>query len=403
MRARPRVAVLTTAWGDEASEAYFVTRQVAGALAGAADVDIVALGGESSGTRSDGAFPVHSVATTPVLALRTRLLMTALQAGAGPAGGTAGAGPAGGTAGARLPRGAEDELRHLNGGAGDQVAECLDHLDPDAVLVAGFRQGGDRSDVARLGEGRRLVLLALAGSDDQLWLPVYDPLFGAADAVLSVTEPEDAELARRLGPRGRARLAHVGVALRVTPSPAPPAETAVRPFLLVLAGWPPGVTAADGAATGRHLAARLGVATVTVEEHATTVMGGRSPRRWPATSRADLWRLMSSAAATVDLRPQQLIGREAIESMLLATPVIVPEGTIATHHAESSGGGLWFRSRAELLECARTVLAPEMAAALGERARQHAAAHLGDTAGMVERVRAAVLQGAETPAGPPRP
>ena len=57
---------------------------------------------------------------------------------------------------------------------------------------------------------------------------------------------------------------------------------------------------------------------------------------------------MSHAEVCLDLRPQGVVGRETLESLLLGTPVVVPEGTVAAEHAERSNGGLWYRDYSEL-------------------------------------------------------
>ena len=60
-------------------------------------------------------------------------------------------------------------------------------------------------------------------------------------------------------------------------------------------------------------------------------------------SRPNLWKLLLAAEVCLDLRPQGIVARETIESLLLGTPVVVPEGTVAAEHAERSNGGLWYR------------------------------------------------------------
>ena len=73
-------------------------------------------------------------------------------------------------------------------------------------------------------------------------------------------------------------------------------------------------------------------------------------------SRANLWKLLSHAEVCLDLRPQGILGRETLESLLLGTPVVVPEGTVAAEHAERSDGGLWYRDYGEMFDAAKAIL-----------------------------------------------
>jgi glycosyltransferase involved in cell wall biosynthesis len=73
-------------------------------------------------------------------------------------------------------------------------------------------------------------------------------------------------------------------------------------------------------------------------------------------SRPNLWRLLRHTQVCLDLRPQSITARETLESLLLGTPVVVPEGTVAAEWAERSNGGLWYRDYQELFDAAKAVL-----------------------------------------------
>lgn len=77
-----------------------------------------------------------------------------------------------------------------------------------------------------------------------------------------------------------------------------------------------------------------------------------------------------------------MIGRESLESLLLGTPIVVPEGTVAAEHAELANGGLWYRDYHELFAAARALLADRsLRDALGEQGRSWAEAVWEDQAG----------------------
>jgi glycosyltransferase involved in cell wall biosynthesis len=65
---------------------------------------------------------------------------------------------------------------------------------------------------------------------------------------------------------------------------------------------------------------------------------------------------LSHAEVCLDLRPQGIVGRETLESLLLGTPVVVPDHTVAAEHAERSNGGLWYRDYGELFDQAKAIV-----------------------------------------------
>ena len=101
----------------------------------------------------------------------------------------------------------------------------------------------------------------------------------------------------------------------------------------------------------------------------------------------DLWRLMAWARCTVDLRPDRLLGLRTIESMLLSTPVVVPQGGRAHRHVASSDGGLWFADAAELVGCVDALVEDDDAGPrLGEQGRRYASEAYGSPSRFVDRV-----------------
>ena len=103
-------------------------------------------------------------------------------------------------------------------------------------------------------------------------------------------------------------------------------------------------------------------------------------------TRVNLWRLMAHGLATIDLRPPGPFGREAIESMLLATPVVVPDESAAMEHVAAASGGLWYRDAGELLDAVRIIVGDDgLRHQLGQQGQAYAIAHHGDMADFVTR------------------
>ena len=68
-----------------------------------------------------------------------------------------------------------------------------------------------------------------------------------------------------------------------------------------------------------------------------------------------------------------------MESLLLGTPVVVPEGTVAAEHAERSNGGLWYRDYGELFDAAKAIVdSPSLRASLSVQGREWAERVHGD-------------------------
>jgi len=108
-------------------------------------------------------------------------------------------------------------------------------------------------------------------------------------------------------------------------------------------------------------------------------------------SRVNLWRLMAHAVATIDLRPPGPFGRETIESMLLGTPVVVPDASAAMEHAAAADGGLWYRDVGELFDATRVLMYRPVRDRLAAQGRAYADAKHGQVDDFVARVGRIVL------------
>lgn len=129
---------------------------------------------------------------------------------------------------------------------------------------------------------------------------------------------------------------------------------------------------------------------VVVEAGAAAAWKGRALRGIVGVeSRTDLWRLLAHASVTVDLAPGTVIGRECVESLLLGTPIVVPEQSTAAAHARS-GGGMTFSTVAEMLDAVELLSDEGTRSTLAVRGRAYADALYGDVAGFVGRVERAL-------------
>ena len=108
-------------------------------------------------------------------------------------------------------------------------------------------------------------------------------------------------------------------------------------------------------------------------------------------TRVNLWRLMAHALVTVDLRPPGPLGREAIESMMLGTPVVVPDESAAMEHARAASGGLWYRNPGELLDSVSALMDGRLRYRLSLQGREYATATHGQMEDFVTRMSNLVL------------
>jgi hypothetical protein len=106
-------------------------------------------------------------------------------------------------------------------------------------------------------------------------------------------------------------------------------------------------------------------------------------------TRTDLWRLLAHASVTVDLAPGPIIGRECIESLLLGTPIVVPEASVAATHAHA-GGGISYATVPDLLDAVETLADEREGAEVAAGGRRYAEELYGDASRFVERMARAL-------------
>jgi hypothetical protein len=365
-------------WTDRDADSV-VTRGVAAALTPSAEVHVLTPQGDSPTTAVDGAFTVHSLGNIidPSLALRRTFLMEALLSSSDSA-------QLNGAVSARIKGWLGDGRRVWEGGH-----RVMSSIEPDVVIVAGHFHGGLEAVVE---PGTPFVALPVCAESEGRDLTVFEPDVARASAIVTTSAAERADVASVVGPRGPA-VSDTGLLVPVNPSvrTEPHSDLADADYVLVLC--PSG--ADDGtrpAELARLLALHLPRRVVAVVHDDALVVWRRceAQRLEPVTRLTDLWRLMAWARCTVDLRPDRLIALRCIESMLLATPVVVPQGGRAHRHVAASNGGLWFTDAAELTGCVDTLFDDDDAGPrLGEQGRRYAAQSYGSPGRFVELVAAA--------------
>ncbi|MDA8038586.1 MAG: glycosyltransferase [Actinomycetota bacterium] len=384
---RQHVVVVAAGWGASSGEAASVTRLMAGAVALHARVSVVSLDdragrpGAPPRRRRDGPFTVHSAQAPASRRQLADLLETSIRRQ-----------PHG-----ELPDAAVRGLLRLSSRPSREALGAVLDLEPDTVVLAGpetFFMG----EPLPVGTGRpRVVVLPLGGRPELLGSHALRPLVAAADAVVAVSETERSRLAPLL-PAGREdRLRLVRPVYPVNRGAAAAGMAGMASFgryLLVLSGFPPDEPSSGRCPAHDYLRQVLGPISVVEVCHGRWRVTDAERRHdvvWPA-NRMNLWRLMARAAATLEVRPAGPVGREAIESLLFATPVVVPAGTVAAEHAAASNGGLWYRDPGEMLDALKALLDDgALRDAIGSQGRRWAERQHGDMAAFAEEATVAVL------------
>jgi hypothetical protein len=385
---RTRVTLVTASWGDGVDdERRYAVRAIAGALASRAQVRVVHVTPRAVDRAivHDGAFEVRRVHATAPRPFTTAVSLASFGAR---------------EPGHRLPGVAGPGLLDLEGGASSDVRRAVEDSAPEVVVLAGIQQAWAVGGLPAIAGVARRVVFPLAGDDPRLELPGYRDILLAADATCVLGSREAARVTAALAAdgRGRGSAAPVEVPIAVRVNAAARRQRLVGlsdfdDYLLVLRGFPAGaVERRDPPDYARLRDQAPGVGVADVSHDCWRVFDSGHRKVVPvASSRVNLWRLMSHAIATVDLRPGGLFGREAIESILLGVPVIAPAGSPAGEVAERSGGGSVLADEADLGDAVRALTAGELRDELVERGTSYASANHGDHAAFVERVVAAVL------------
>ena len=374
-RLRPLVALLAAHWESKSEEGW-ITRQVAGALACAADVHVITPDGSTPSASTDGVFTVHRMGS-PLLRDAERRRDLVVQAMSEVASGLRD----------RLPSGLSDLLDrdlidHWIG-----ATALLDELRPELVVIAGHQNIGALASVDRFDTGVPVTLLALGTDANSLVFPHFDPLFDRAHSVLTVTETERCIINDcHVGPPKAYRIgAPLGANLSSLSEPNP--WVGPTDYVLVL------TNANSNLKSEQNELSRLlrlsfpdrpvGIA---YKDGFFAWHEGRHNRGWPIERGSDFARLMAWARVMVDLHPGRLFGRRCVESLLYGTPIVVSGDTRAREHAQRGRGGLWFDNPAELTWCVDALLTDTAHDSFAAQGQAYAESEYGSTDGFIERV-----------------
>ncbi|MCL4448681.1 MAG: hypothetical protein M1483_06910 [Actinobacteria bacterium] len=390
------------AWGNR-DEVNFVIRTIAAAAGTEADVRVVLLDGgpinldDRGGTWKDGAFTVTRLEADRPRPLSEAMLCELVGAtpryfGLGHGFGWRPAPP--------FPPVVLELLSDFGGGDSLQLCEFLDEYNPDVVLAVGYRQKGVRNNLeyySRSSASRRLVLMPLSWEDPLQSLPIYDDIFHSASSIITVNQLEHEAVYRRFMPWETPLIHNVGMTLEVDENALDsyPAGLEEPGYILVLAEYPVNFLDPRGYILADYLRLQFPNRFVAIAEgdKIAVYKGRKLHTSIERATRMDLWRVMAHALCTVDLRPSSVFGREVIESMLYATPVVAREGSIGQHYVESANGGLWFASVKQLTACLSELADHrDLALVLGRQARSWAERHYLDAERFVPKVAAGLWQ-----------
>lgn len=398
---RPKVVIVTEAWGANWGEPAAATRLIAGALALRATVMIVSIDNRSAlrerdrqpRVRYDGLFRVYSVTGPPVpdgAELRTNLVRASFHR----------------QAGAVIP---EVVTRGLLDNASRPSPEALVtalSLEPDVIVLAGEATFWLGAALPTGDDRPRIVLLPLSGDDPALSSPAFLPVADLVDSIGAFSDLEYGRIAAALPGDAAAKLCRMNIAFPVNHLAATASMAGVSSFgryVLVISGFDEDPASGQCPAHDylRQVIGDVAVAEVKRGRWLVTGGGRRYDMSWVAT-RMNMWRLMARAAVTIDVRPPGPVGREAIESLRFATPVVVPDSSVAAEHAARSNGGLWYRSQGEMIDCIRTLLDnPRLRDRMGQSGHEWAERYHGDTDAFVEDTIRLVIGSAGEPAPEP--
>jgi hypothetical protein len=383
-----RVGIVSLPLSGSWDERSVIVRRLAGALACAADVELLIPGVRTS-THRDGAMVVREFAAVPAQPERRHALMELLF----------GPGEARNSIRCRcteqvmagavdvFPRPLQEELVNVGGGRSPGLLEHLLATAYDVVVLCDVAAASTRDAVAVLPDRTPVILVPMASADPLLSLTIHDDVYAQTDAVLVVTEEERARVAGRAG--AAASAVDIRFVLRVHDlvwrnEPLGYDDT---PTIVIPRQWTPGEET-------DHLAQLAYDVQHAFDDRVRVRLVGPGCHIVPgeiqgphAQSRLDIWRWCSRALAVLDPEPAKLLGREALESMMYGTPIVVPAAAGATlEHAREGSGGLWYRTEEELLACLEVLLDPSVRGPLGDQARTYASEHYSDTDRFIETV-----------------
>jgi hypothetical protein len=372
MTHRPRIAIVTRSWGGE-DDAAAITRLVAGAFAIHGEVDVVYMTEDpTEGARHDSVFLVHDAPLEGAHPVRAAVARAAIAMGSG----------------ATVPASLLALLDEWEGCA-PSVPKVLDEIAPDVVVFMGSSQPFDLATVG--GLGARIVFVPLAAPALTVHSTRFADLVQISDVVASIHPDEDHALSTAFG--ATTVVTPLDVALPLNRSATDQSLFGVGwfgPYVVAVRSFPADAPRYARSITHDVLRGALGeIAVAEIDGTRWRISDAENTAELPVNpTRVNLWRLMKHGMMTVDLRPPDILGREALESMMLGTPAVVPDDSAAKAHVERANGGVWYRNVGEALDASRALLDETVRSALGAQGEQYAVAHHGDMDAFVARVGA---------------
>jgi glycosyltransferase involved in cell wall biosynthesis len=376
------VAVVASGYGDAWSESHVLARRLAGALACATDVDILAPG--ETGIAFDGAVRLVRFPATPHDPARRAAWRRALFGRReNPDPFACSCVLAGAVA--NLPSLGQEELVRAEGGDSPALYDHLRRTPYDLVVFVDHHSPATTFGVRALPDDRPMALVPAATDAVLVGLPIHQEAFDRSRRILVSTESELTLLSDRLDPSVAGRAENVGFVFGVNTlaQRTEPRDYDEHPFITVVADWTKVGPVHQLSWWAERMRRELDVKLYLVGPRADAVPNGLRL----TASRLDVWRWVTRSVALLDPWPHRLIGRDVLESLLLGVPVLVhAHGGATREHAEVGNGGLWYRTDEELCAATAALLDEPVRKALGEQGRTYAEERYRDSDSYVKRV-----------------
>jgi len=398
LRPQGHLAIITPMWGEDETESISVIRLVAGALARHFRIDIIHLDPAASmpETLRDSVFDIHRF---PVV-LQDRQQETLLRIALG-------------------LDSLDDEIpdcltSRIDGRAfvdGD-INACLDELAPQVILLIGSAHPFDLQQL-RANHDRRIIFMPLGERVSLTKDRSVTTIMEIADMVIA-SDPGELRRFELAFPERVGSVVPLDLALSVNRGATGDTLFGVRffqPFVLMIRRFGSEASAREGSVTHAIVTSVAG----TVERGQIPEQNWRTTddvipdvlpisvaevdgEQWRLSdnvnmlplpvnpSRVNLWRLMAHALFTIDLRPATAFGREAIESMMFDSPIIVPDDSAAKEHVQAANAGLWYRNNGELLDAVRVLSDRSIREQFARNGRAYVDAHHSNLDDFVERI-----------------
>jgi len=386
VQVKKKIAIVTCHWGHDNDDRTSAIRLIAGAASRDFTIAIVHLKENVTDYKiyQDSIYQIHEIPVIDRYPLRSDLIKVALSSYDN---------------GQRIPKVAAEAIRTYQGQTlfmGDALAKIA----PDIIILGGLEQPYNLSELdlyTQSGDTSNpnvqiitipfLNQLKTELSEEQL------ALLNLSEKIVT-TSPGEKKLFSSIFPN---KVTSIHMVFNINRHAAKNMLFGVRYFdkyVLLLRSFPPETQRFERSLT--HEVLRTAIAPLSVAEvdnEYWRISDDQNTLKLPVSaSRVNLWRLMAHAELTIDLRPPRPLGREAIESMLLGTPVIAHQDSIAYEHIKAANGGLWYENYEELIRVIRAALDEDLHSQLKKSALEYANYHHGDSEKFIKAVNALLVQ-----------